>query len=136
MIVGTKEYMVAKYGEENIGSWTHEVTPKQLFNCMKAFSNESFNQGWNKHRDKDLNILEMILQETPNCLYPSVTYGLCPNAICTGEIGEMTGRIYGNLEIVTFLIQENISEIKEWLLENHQFSYDEKRLLHYFKDGE
>lgn len=131
MIVGSKEYMVAKYGEEQIQQWIEDVEPKQLWKCMEAFSNESF-VDWNiKHRDKHLNALEMVLQETPNGLYPTVTYGVAPNTVCTCMIGNMTGRIYGNLEIATFLIQENISELKSWLLENYSFSEDEKRLLHY-----
>ena len=131
MIVGSKEYMVAKYGEEQIQEWIEEVEMKDLWGCMSAFSNNSFVNYNIQHRDKHLNALEMVLQETPNGLYGSVTYGVAPNSICTSMIGHMTGRTYGNLDIATFLIEQKISELKKWLLENYNFSDDEKRLLHY-----
>lgn len=136
MIVGSKEYMYKKYGQENVESWLENVEMKDLWNCRYAFSNNSFVGYEFHHREKDLNILEMILQETPNALYKDVTYGVRPNSICTGEIGYLTGRTYGNLEIATFLIQEKIKELKQWLLENYKFTEREIRLLHYDVKGD
>lgn len=131
MIVGSKEYMVAKYGEEQVNYWLENVEMEQLWNCLDAFSNNSFVDYKLHHREQYLNCLEMILQETPQGLYKSVTYGNCPSTICRDEIGKMTERWYGNLEIAEFLIVEKISELKKWLLENHTFTEREIRLLHY-----
>lgn len=129
------DYFCQKFGKDMVEKWLDEVEMEDLMDCMDAFSNNSFLPHTIKqHRDKNLNILEMILQETPNQLYPSVTYGVQPNTICTDAIGYLTGRKYGNLEIATFLIEEKISELKEWLLENYCFSYEEEKLLHFFKD--
>ena len=131
MEVGDKKYMYSHYGIETVDNWINNVSMKQLMKCMEAFSNNSFVSYELQHRDKDLNILEMILQETPQYLYPSVTYGVAPNSICTYAIGELTGRKYKNVEIAIFLIQQKIKDLKEWLLENHNFTEREIRLLHY-----
>ena len=131
MIVGEKEYMIDKYGKERVQQWIENVDMKSLWKCMEAFSNNSFVDYNIQHRDKHLNALEMVLQETPNGLYPTVTYGVQPSYICTCMIGQLTGRTYGNIEIASFLIAERISDLKKWLLENYDFSEDEKRLLHY-----
>ena len=136
-IVGTKEYFYKKYGKETVNEWIDCVEMEDLFNCMDAFSNASFidfNHEYKAHRDKQLNILEMILQECPNALYPSVTSGVRPNEICTDAIGDLTGRKYGNIEIAIFLIQENIKELKKWLLRDYCFSHKELELLHFFKN--
>lgn len=127
------EYYCQKYGQEEVEKWINGVEMSSLYWVMDIFSNDSFNgnEEWNKHRDKDLNILEMILQETPSGLYPSVTFGTCPSASCRDVIGHLTGKIYGNVDIVIFLIQYKISDLKEWLLKNHTFTETEKRLLHY-----
>lgn len=130
------EYYCYKYGKETVDKWLKEVTMKDLMECMYAFSNDTFvkfvkDHGHLHHRDKDLNILEMILQETPEGLYRTVTYGVCPGAICTDAIGYLTGRKNGNVDIAIFLIEEKISVLKAWLLANHKFTKREKRLLHY-----
>lgn len=131
MIIGSEEYMYARYGKEAVENWLENIEVKNLMDCMEAFSNASFVSYEFQHRDKDLNILEMILQETPQYLYASVTYGVAPNSVCTYAIGELTGRKYGNVEIAIFLIQQKIKELKEWLIKNHKFTEREKRLLHY-----
>lgn len=136
MIVGSKEYMIEKYGQETVESWLENVEMENLWGCRYAFSNNSFVGYELHHREKDLNILEMILQETPNALYKDVTYGVSPNTICTEEIGYLTGRTYGNLDIAIFLIQEKIKELKAWVLENHNFTEREIRLLHYDVKGD
>lgn len=131
MIVGSREYMYEKYSKENVEKWLEDVEMKELWNCTYAFSNNSFVSYEHHHREKDLNILEMILQETPDSLYKDVTYGVRPNDLCTDEIGHLTNRKYCNLEIATFLIQEKIKELKAWLIKNHNFTEREIRLLHY-----
>ena len=120
-----------QYGQERVDQWLNNVTMEQLMDCMDAFSSASFVDLGLEHREKDLNILEMILQETPHNLYRGVTYGTCPGTTCTDAIGELTGRKNGNIEIAIFLIQEKIHELKKWVLENYKFSDREKRLLHY-----
>ena len=128
------DYYCQKYGQEEVEKWLNEVDMEELFDVMHIFSNRSFNgisEEWNLHRDKCLNVLEMILQETPSCLYPSVTYGTCPSANCRDAIGHLTGKVYGNVDIVIFLIQQKISDLKKWLLENYEFSEWERRVLHY-----
>lgn len=134
MIVGTKEYFIDKYGEETIQNWIDSVEMEELMDCMDAFSNASFVNYKLHHRDRHLNILEMILQEDASYLYRNSTYGVQPNNICTDAIGHITGRKYGNLEIAKFLIQENISELKKWLLQEYCFSEKEEKLLHFFKE--
>ena len=131
-----KKYFESKYGKETIDDWINTVAIEELMDCMSAFSNASFNgdSEWKLHRNKELNILEMILQETPNGLYPSVTYGARPNEVCTDAIGYLTGKKYGNIDVAMFLIEENIQELKKWLLENYEFSIQEETLLHFFKD--
>lgn len=142
-----KQYLIEKYGEEQVEEWLDSVKMEDLMNCMDAFSSDSFNGDlkqnihtkkwgyeWNTHREKHLNILEMILQETPNGLYGASTYGIRPNETCTDAIGYITGRKYGNLEIATFLIREKIEELKKWLLKNYDFSIREEKLLHFFKE--
>lgn len=130
------DYLIHRFGVDNVHKWLKEMTPEMLFDCMDAFSSDSFVDGGQKHREKDLNILEMILQETPEGLYRSVTYGVCPGATCTDAIGSVTGRKKDNVEIAIWMIQIKIHDIKEWLLENYNFSDREKRLLHYFKDND
>lgn len=134
MYVGEYKYMEEKYGKENIERWIKDVKMEDLFKCMSAFSNASFVEYKYHHRDKHLNILEYILQENPSYLWRSVTYGDCPGDVCTCGIGYLTGRKYGNVEIAEFLIRERIVDLKKWLLDNYDFTDDEKRLLHYFKN--
>ena len=130
------DYYCQKFGEDVVEEWLDGVTMEDLMDCMDAFSSISFNGfgKWNIHREKHLNILEMILQETPEHLYPSSTYGIRPNQVCTDAIGYLTGRKYGNLEIATFLIQEKIKELKKWLIRDYCFSHRELKLLSFFKD--
>lgn len=128
------EYLAYKYGSSKVGQWLKDITPEMLFDCMDAFSSDSFVNWDQKHREKQLNILEMILQEKPEGLYRSVTYGVCPGEICTQAIGSITNRKKGNIDIAYWLIQIMIDDIKEWLLDNYKFSEREKRLLHYFNN--
>lgn len=128
------EYYCDKYGKKEVDNWLQNVKMSDLMRCMEAFSNDSFVDYNLKHRNKELNALEMILQETPQNLYRTATYGVCPNDLCTSAITKITNRIYGNCDIAIFLIQEKIKELKAWLLENHNFSEEEKRLLHYFNE--
>lgn len=134
MICYTYEEFCEKFGKETVDKWLNNVKMEDLMNCMDAFSNDSFVDYDIQHRDKDLNILEMILQETPKFLYRTVTYGVAPNETCTSAIGYITNRKYGNVDIAEFLIREKIHELKNWLLINYEFSDREIRLLHYFKN--
>lgn len=129
MIYGSKEYYIEKYGKEEVERWIKETEPEKLWWCLSAFSNQSFPV---VHRESYLSHLDCILLEDASGLYRTVTYGVCPGDICTGEIGDITGRKNGNIDIAEFLINEKISEIKKWLLNNHEFTEREKRLLHYF----
>ena len=125
---------VYRFGVGMIKNCLENVEMKDLYDAMHIFSNFSFGQG---HRDKYLNILDWILDDdAKNWLYPSATYGTCPATECTYAIGHLTGRKRDNLEIFTFLLYEKKEELKNWLLENHSFSDDEKRLLNYFQDGD
>ena len=131
-----KKELIEKFGEEHIEEMLDSVEMEELFECMDAFSSDSFTDfalGF-KHREKHLNILEMILQECPTYLYPSVTFGVQPNTICTSAIGHLTGKKYGNVDVAIFLIQEKIKELKKWLLRDYCFSNKEIRLLHFFQD--
>lgn len=128
------EYYCDKYSKEEVDKWLKEVKMEDLFYCLDTCSNDSFLPfAVKQHRDKVLNKMEMILLKTPNHLYPSATYGTRPNETCSWYIGEITERKYGNYDIAMFLVRERISELKEWLLNNHTFTEQEKRLLHYFK---
>lgn len=131
-----RKQLVKKYGEEWIEEIEDCVEIESLFDCLDAFSNASFNETdkWKQHRDKNLNKLEMVLQETPNGLYPSVTYGVAPNTICKNAIGDITNVKYGNVDIAIFLIQNKIEEMKKWLLRNYDFTLKEEKLLHFFKE--
>ena len=124
---------VYRFGVKMIKDCLENVSMKTLYDTMFVFSNASFYMG---HRDKYLNCLEWILDDNAtDSLYRTVTYGVCPASECTYAIGDLTGRRRDNYEIYHFLLIEKKSELKEWLLENHNFTDDEKRLLHYFRDG-
>lgn len=126
------EYYCDKYSKEEVDKWLQEVKMEDLFYCLDTCSNDSF-LDWSdkKHRDKALNKMEMILKEDGKNLYPSVTYGTRPNETCYSYIGKITDKKYGNYDIAMFLVREKMSELKEWLLNNHNFTEQEKRLLHY-----
>jgi hypothetical protein len=117
-----------------INNCLENVKMTELFECLDAFSNNSFVDFNMIHCEKHLNKLEMILQETPENLYKSVTYGVSPNEICFEQIGYLTGFRNRNVVIAKFLIQKKIRELKNWLLENYEFSDREIKLLHYFKE--
>lgn len=135
LVVGTYPYMCEEFGKDKVEFWLENAKMESLFKCMEVFSNNSFVNYGIHHRDKELNILEAILQGQLNALYPSVTYGTRPNETCTNYIGELTGRKNRNCEIAKFLIENKKDELKEWLLTNYHFSEDDKRLLHYdFED--
>ena len=110
---------------------------KELWYCLEAVSNNGLVHDYKlQHREHHLNCLEMVLQGKTGGLYRTVTYGVCPNEICTSRIGHLTGRTYGNYDIAMFLIEEKIGELKEWLLANHKFTEREIRLLHYNVKGD
>ena len=127
------EYGCYSFSEEEMKKWLNEVQIKDLIKCLDCVSNDALVDYKYKHRERELNILEGILQESLNSLSPSHTYGTRPNAVCQYCIGYITDRKYRLFDITSILIEIKQSEMKQWLLDNHKFSDREKRLLHYFK---
>ena len=124
---------VYRFGVEMIQNCLENVSMKTLYDTMFVFSNASFPHN---HRDKHLSCLDWILDDdASDSLWASVTYGTRPASECTYAIGDLTGRKRDNYEIYHFLLIEKKSELKKWVLENHNFTDNEKRLLHYFRDG-
>lgn len=119
-------------GFENTKNLLENVDMHELYNCYDVFSNAAFPI---HHREKSHSFIDSILCDCNiRGLYKTATYSMRPNETCYYQLRRLIpNKKYGWFDIAEKLIIIKQKELKNWMLENIQFSERDKRILKYFQ---